>query len=367
MCVSVEEDKKSYEYCSSSSLLVNNSFSSKFSKCPKKKFALRSPSKSYLGDLFLDVKPGARQIEVTVPSTVSFLVHRSSIAELLYSNYLSAKMQRQTSMDTFIFHPTILEEKEIEPIREGLLLNRVNSPTIDNSLSNLFGPVSEHIATISRFVDLRTHPKFGMVCKYMVVLLRKFLDTWRLQTTDINEKLKEKETTIYEINLLIKTQYRTIKWLTTICTEIAQRNLTGASLLNLLITQACHVLNNFTNRTFITHLFLAASVPYMRFVEQWIYKGSWNDLFTEGLIFSKTYLCLKDFQYNIYIEKWIDRFVIAPEIPLFLNNIAKKMLKSGREKKNFENLLPYITSTIFYENKYSAKNYHIRYRFTSIA
>jgi hypothetical protein len=150
-------------------------------------------------------------------------------------------MQRQTSMDTFIFHPTILEEKETEPIREGLLLNRVNSPTIDNSLSNLFGPVSEHIATISRFVDLRTHPKFGMVCKYMVVLLRKFLDTWRLQTTDINEKLKEKETSIYEINSLIKTQYRTIKWLTTICTEIAQRNLTGASLLNLLITQACHV------------------------------------------------------------------------------------------------------------------------------
>merc|ERR1712050_777588 len=124
--------------------------------------------------------------------------------------------------------------------------------------------------------------------------------------------------------------------------------LKGHGFLQLLLNTEKLLIGDSINKTLIRKFFWFASVPYMRLIEQWIFKGQLNDPWNEGLIIENTQLHLENLLTNTHATYWFEKFRVVSDRPTFVGDLAFDILAAGknlqiiRDSREKEQRIKYI-------------------------
>lgn len=217
--------------------------------------------------------------------------------------------------------------------KEGNSFSYQLDPTLDASLSDLAKrilPLCENYVVVSQFAEARSHFKHGLVNHAFAAALRAILQDYHAMTAQLEHQYRLGRLSLQGLWFFCQPMVAAMQVLSTAVQRAIVQHASGATMLNLLQKQAIAMAGDNSARSLLQKLIHAASTPYFRILERWVYEGVIDDPYGEFLINENKSLQKESLSQDYYATYWQQRYSLRQEIPGFITSYAKTILTTGK-------------------------------------
>ncbi|GBG65400.1 hypothetical protein CBR_g50761 [Chara braunii] len=145
-------------------------------------------------------------------------------------------------------------------------------------------PLCESYCAVSRFVEVRSHFKHGLASHALAAAIRSLLQDYQMMIAQLEHQFNLGRLSLQGLWFYCQPMMGAMQVLSMVVHRAFAENLTGASLLNLLQSQAGAIAGDSSSHALLMKLLQSASAPYLAMLEKWIYEGTINDPYGEFLV-----------------------------------------------------------------------------------
>jgi gamma-tubulin complex component 2 len=217
-------------------------------------------------------------------------------------------------------------------------------------------PICNKYIAISNFVQSRDCSyEYGLVSQAFVAAVKVLIREYLTFVAQLESLFQKQTLALQKIWLHIQQPLRTLSTLETLTREIRSSKAKGGALLSIIHRLSLSMAGDTDTQKLFQFLMERSCVPYFKMVNDWVYNGQLDDLYSEFMICANL---REEDSYDPAATYWEKRFTIRPEqVPIFLNeSIATKILQSGK----YLNVMSYSETQIINSTKVDS-NHHIEF------
>lgn len=205
-------------------------------------------------------------------------------------------------------------------------------PGLEGSLAALVDgmlPLCSAAAAVAHYVESRQRFEGGLIAHALAAEMQELLQDWRTMVVQLEHQRNVGRLSLQSAWFYVQPAVGAMSLLA----RVARRapNLRGASLLNEIHREAAARAGDATARDLLLRLLRAASAPYAKAVERWVYEGVVDDPYDEFLVIERTHLRKESLALDYNATYWHARYTLRSEIPAFLGEgLAEKALTTGK-------------------------------------
>ncbi|KAG0591209.1 hypothetical protein KC19_1G158300 [Ceratodon purpureus] len=206
-------------------------------------------------------------------------------------------------------------------------------PKLNSSLhefANRILPVCENHMVVSQFAEGRSHFQHGLTNHAFAAGLRAILQDYHAMVAQLEHQFRLGRLSLPGLWFFVQPMMGAMQCLSTVLKTAIVQGASGATLLNLLHNQATAMAGDSAVRTLLQKLTHAASSPYFRILERWVYEGIIDDPYGEFLIEENKSLEKESLSQDYHATYWQKRYSLRKEIPEFLASSAEIILTTGK-------------------------------------
>ena len=211
---------------------------------------------------------------------------------------------------------------EIEPGLEGSL----------HALAREALPLCASAAAAAAFCEAASGSfEGGLVRHALAAEMEEMLHDWRVMVVQLEHQRNAGRLSLQSLWFYARPAAGALATLAATARKVRAGDLRGAGLLNALHADAAARAGDPSARALTLRLLGAASKPYVRAVERWVYEGVVDDPYDEFLVLQRSDLRKESLADEYNAKYWDRRYSLRPETPRFLNGaLARKALTTGK-------------------------------------
>ena len=211
---------------------------------------------------------------------------------------------------------------EIEPGLEGSL----------HALAREALPLCASAAAAAAFCEAASGSfEGGLVRHALAAEMEEMLHDWRVMVVQLEHQRNAGRLSLQSLWFYARPAAGALATLAATARKVRAGNLRGAGLLNALHADAAARAGDPSARALTLRLLGAASKPYVRAVERWVYEGVVDDPYDEFLVLEQRGLRKESLADEYNAKYWDRRYSLRPETPRFLTGaLARKALTTGK-------------------------------------
>ncbi|XP_075390626.1 gamma-tubulin complex component 2 [Tenrec ecaudatus] len=206
-------------------------------------------------------------------------------------------------------------------------------PNLDLSVRELVNrilPVAASYSTVARFIEEKSSFEYGQVNHALAAAMRTLVKEYLILITQLEQLQRQGLLSLQKLWFYIQPTMRTVDILATLATSVDKGECLGGSTLSLLHDRTFNYTGDVQAQELCLYLTKAASVPYFEILEKWIYRGIIDDPYSEFMV-EEHELRKEKIQEDYNDKYWDQRYtVVQPHIPSFLQEVADKVLSTGK-------------------------------------
>ncbi|XP_004700926.1 gamma-tubulin complex component 2 [Echinops telfairi] len=206
-------------------------------------------------------------------------------------------------------------------------------PNLDLSVRELVNrilPVAASYSTVARFIEEKSSFEYGQVNHALAAAMRTLVKEYLILITQLEQLQRQGLLSLQKLWFYIQPTMRTVDILATLATSVDKGECLGGSTLSLLHDRTFNYTGDAQAQELCLYLTKAASVPYFEILEKWIYRGIIDDPYSEFMV-EEHELRKEKIQEDYNDKYWDQRYtVVQPHIPSFLQEVADKVLSTGK-------------------------------------
>lgn len=255
----------------------------------------------------------AHQLDAYCPSVQELIIVEELLAAMMGidGNYVRVRKGRDHHF-SFVFY---VDSKLNNSLHE--LVNRIL-------------PICENYMVVSQFVEARSHFKHGLTNHAFASGLRAILQDYHAMVAQLEHQFRLGRLSLPGLWFFVQPMIGAMQCLSTVLQIASMQGASGATLLNLLHNQATAMAGDSAVRALLQKLTHAASSPYFRILERWVYEGVIDDPYGEFLIDENKTLEKESLSQDYHATYWQKRYSLRQEIPEFLASSAEIILTTGK-------------------------------------
>ncbi|XP_075727650.1 gamma-tubulin complex component 2 isoform X2 [Rhipicephalus microplus] len=193
-------------------------------------------------------------------------------------------------------------------------------------------PVCSYHSTVVRFIEEKQECGQGMVNQAVAACMRELLEDYTILITQLEHKLvSQGALTLHKCLFYVQPCLAYMAVLATCAQAIWEGKCYGGSTLGTLHKRATSLTGDTKAKDICLYLAKAASVPYFKMLEGWVYRGRINDPFKEFLVRDKVLVKKEDMSIDNTDNYWNSRYALRPEMtPDFLRPLEDRILTTGK-------------------------------------
>lgn len=254
-----------------------------------------------------------QQLDAYCPSVQELIIVDELLAAMvgIDGNYVRVRKGRENDL-SFVFY--------VDP--------KLNSSL--HELTNRILPVCENYMVVSQFAEGRSHFKHGLTNHAFAAGLRAILQDYHAMVAQLEHQYRLGRLSLPGLWFFVQPMMGAMQCLSTALQTAIVQGASGAALLNLLHNQATAMAGDSAVRTLLQKLTHAASSPYFRILERWVYEGVIDDPYGEFLIEENRTLEKESLSQDYHATYWQKRYSLRKDVPEFLASSAEIILTTGK-------------------------------------
>ncbi|KAK9876582.1 hypothetical protein WA026_013961 [Henosepilachna vigintioctopunctata] len=206
-----------------------------------------------------------------------------------------------------------------------------NVPLYLKELVKQILPLASHYSIIQRFVEEKMRFEFGQVNNALAEKMAAIIKEHTLFVVQLESEYRADNLDLQKLWFFIQRNMQTLGVTARIASSISKSDARGGKVLSLLHDHITSSIGDDKTQNLYVSLMEAASVPYMKMLSMWIYRGIITDPIKEFLIEDNEVVQKEDMPIDYSSDYWDKKYSIRRErIPKFLEQMADKILKSGK-------------------------------------
>ena len=219
------------------------------------------------------------------------------------------------------------------PPLAGTAVRFAVEPGLESSLAALVEnmlPLCSHAAQVADYVETRVNRfEGGLVAHALAAEMQELLSDWRTTVVQLEHQRNLGRLSLQSAWFYVQPAVGAMSLLARISRRA--NALRGASLLNEIHREAATRAGDVAARNLCLRLLRAASAPYAKAVERWVYEGVVDDPYDEFLVIERAHLRKESLAEDYNATYWSQRYVLRSEVPAFLGEgLAEKALTTGK-------------------------------------
>ena len=210
----------------------------------------------------------------------------------------------------------------IEPGLEGSL----------HALARQALPLCASAAAVASFCeDASVSFAGGLTRHALAAEMEEMLHDWRVMVVQLEHQRNAGRLSLQSLWFYARPAAGALATLAATARKVQSQNLRGAGLLNALHADASARAGDPSARSLTLRLLAAASRPYVRAVERWVYEGVVDDPYDEFLVVERKELRKESLADEYNAKYWERRYSLRAETPRFLSGaLASMALVTGK-------------------------------------
>ncbi|KRT81633.1 hypothetical protein AMK59_5448 [Oryctes borbonicus] len=205
---------------------------------------------------------------------------------------------------------------------------------VDQSLKELVKqilPLASHYSVVQRFTEEKMRFEFGQVNNALAECMSAIIVEYTLFVTQLETESRSGNLNLHKMWYYIQSNMHSLSIVCDIATRVNKSDAVGGKVLSLLHDQISAYTGDYKAQDLCVHLMQAASVPYMKMLGMWIYKGIISDPIDEFLVEDQEVVQKEDMPVDYSADYWDKKYIIRRErIPTFLEPVADIILRAGK-------------------------------------
>ena len=219
------------------------------------------------------------------------------------------------------------------PPLAGTAVRFAVEPGLEASLAALVEnmlPLCSHAAQVADYVETRVNRfEGGLVAHALAAEMQELLSDWRTTVVQLEHQRNLGRLSLQSAWFYVQPAVGAMSLLARISRRAS--SLRGASLLNEISREAATRAGDVAARNLCLRLLRAASAPYAKAVERWVYEGVVDDPYDEFLVIERAHLRKESLAEDYNATYWSQRYTLRSEVPAFLGEgLAEKALTTGK-------------------------------------
>ncbi|CAD6238067.1 GSCOCG00008377001-RA-CDS [Cotesia congregata] len=192
-------------------------------------------------------------------------------------------------------------------------------------------PLASYYSTAIRFVEDKILPNDGQVNHALRSAINYLLKDYLLFVVQLEMEHLRSKLNLQNLWFYIQPIMATMSILAQITTIISKARAKGGKVLSLLYEQISNMSGEAKCKELCVFLIESASIPYMRMLEKWVYKGVICDPYQEFFVEDNELIQREELPMDYSADYWEKRYTMKSErIPNFLNQHAHTILRTGK-------------------------------------
>ncbi|KAJ7516840.1 hypothetical protein O6H91_21G000900 [Diphasiastrum complanatum] len=261
---------------------------------------------------------------------------RSNVENDRAIGLFAASVQELLVIDDLLFLMVGIEGKYIH-VKQGRLKDTSMVFQMDSSmdlslceLTKRVLPLCENYIIVSQFTETRSHFKYGLVNHAFAAALRAILQDYHAMVAQLEHQFRLARLSLQGLWFFCQPMMGAMQALSVVLRRASAKQLSGAAILNLLQSQAAAMAGDNAARSLLQKLAHAASAPYFRMLERWVYEGVIDDPYGEFFIDENKGLQKESLSQDYNATYWQQRYSLRHDIPGFLTSVAETILTTGK-------------------------------------
>ena len=190
-------------------------------------------------------------------------------------------------------------------------------------------PLCSAAAAVSAYVESQQRFEGGLVSHALAAEMQELLHDWQTMVVQLEHQRNLGRLSLQAAWFYCQPAVAAMELLAAVAARAT--SLRGAPLLNLLHREAADRAGDAAARELLLRLLRAASAPYARAVERWVYEGRVDDPYDEFLVLERAHLRKESLAEDYNAAYWTQRYTLRAEVPIFLGgDLAEKVLTTGK-------------------------------------
>ncbi|XP_044592328.1 gamma-tubulin complex component 2-like isoform X2 [Cotesia glomerata] len=192
-------------------------------------------------------------------------------------------------------------------------------------------PLASYYSTAIRFVEDKILPNDGQVNHALRSAINYLLKDYLLFVVQLEMEHLRSKLNLQNLWFYIQPIMATMSILAQITTIISKARAKGGKVLSLLYEKISNMSGEAKCKELCVFLIESASIPYMRMLEKWVYKGVICDPYQEFFVEDNELIQREELPMDYSADYWEKRYTMKSErIPNFLNQHAHTILRTGK-------------------------------------
>ncbi|KAF7991659.1 hypothetical protein HCN44_010460 [Aphidius gifuensis] len=192
-------------------------------------------------------------------------------------------------------------------------------------------PLASCYSMTVRFVEEKVQSNDGQVNHALVGAISCLLKDYMMFILQLEMEHRKGKLNLQKLWFYIHPTMSTMSIISQITSTICKANARGGKVLSLLHEQISNMSFEAKSKELCLFFMQSASVPYMKILEKWVYKGVICDPYQEFLVEDNEIIQREELPMDYSADYWEKRYTMRPErIPTFLNEHAQTILRTGK-------------------------------------
>ncbi|KAK9738615.1 Gamma tubulin complex component C-terminal [Popillia japonica] len=261
------------------------------------------------------------------PSVTSWVQRRPSMS---WDFSTTSSMPCTPSVTSWVQRrPKPLELKGPHDVRE-FSINECVDPSLKELVKQIL-PLASYYSIVQRFTEEKMRFEFGQVNNALAECMSAIIVEYTLFVTQLETESRSGNLNLHKMWYYIQSNMHSLSIVCDIATRVNKSDAVGGKVLSLLHDQISAYIGDYKAQDLCVHLMQAASVPYMKMLGMWIYKGIISDPIDEFLVEDQEVVQKEDMPIDYSADYWDKKYIIRRErIPKFLEPVADIILRAGK-------------------------------------
>jgi len=190
-------------------------------------------------------------------------------------------------------------------------------------------PLCAAAATVAAYAEAQRRFEGGFVSHALAAEMEELLHDWRVMVVQLEHQRNLGKLSLQSLLFYVRPAMSALAALSSVAEKARGRR--GAGLLNVLFRESSERAGDPSARALTARLSRAASEPYIRALEKWVYEGAVDDPYDEFLVVQRRDLRKESLAEEPDAAYWRERYRLRGEIPAFLSEtFAEKALATGK-------------------------------------
>ncbi|XP_071785890.1 gamma-tubulin complex component 2-like [Asterias amurensis] len=198
-------------------------------------------------------------------------------------------------------------------------------------VANRILPVCTMYSSVVRFIEDKSSFEYGVVNHALCGAMKTLIKEYYILTAQLEHQFRQGQLPLQRFWFYIQPCKQTMEILSSIALSIDRGASTGGAVLSLLHERTVTMIGDTRAQNLCLFLTQSACAPYFEVLEKWIYKGIIKDPYCEFMIEEHEAYRKEKLQQEYNDAYWEQHYTVCRDrIPVFLENVADKILRTGK-------------------------------------